>query len=165
MEPLALTFDLGTQSLRAVLVDPTGSIVSYVQKKFERTYVSPKPGQAEQDADFFWHAIVSASRELKERSGSDWERIVCVSLTTVRDSIVLIDKEGVPVRPLILWLDKRETEMPPLSFKDRAIFAAVGMTKARSSPVRAANTGPKISGMISPALRRTTISPIRTPLR
>ena len=51
MEPLALTFDLGTQSLRAVLVDPTGSIVSYVQKKFERTYVSPKPGQAEQDVD------------------------------------------------------------------------------------------------------------------
>lgn len=130
MEPLALTFDLGTQSLRAVLVDPTGSIVSYVQKKFERTYVSPKPGQAEQDADFFWYAIVSASRELKEKSGADWERVVCVSLTTVRDSIVLIDKDGVPVRPLILWLDKRETEMPPLSFKDRAIFAAVGMTKA-----------------------------------
>lgn len=130
MEPLALTFDLGTQSLRAVLVDPQGSIISYVQKKFERAYVSPLPGQAEQDAVLYWQRIVSASRELKEKSGEAWDRVVTVSLTTVRDSILLIDKEGEPIRPVILWLDKRETDLPPLPWKNRAMFGLVGMTKA-----------------------------------
>src|ERR687884_175972 len=41
----------------------------------------------------------------------------------------------------------------------------VGMTNARSSPVRASTTGPSTSGITSPALRMTTRSPISTPLR
>jgi len=40
-----------------------------------------------------------------------------------------------------------------------------GIVHSRSLPVRAATTGPTISGMTSPALRSTTVSPIRTPLR
>ena len=41
----------------------------------------------------------------------------------------------------------------------------VGMTNARSVPSRRSTTGPRISGMTSPALRSTTVSPISTPLR
>ena len=41
----------------------------------------------------------------------------------------------------------------------------VGMTNSRSLPSRRSTTGPRISGMTSPALRSTTVSPIRTPLR
>ena len=41
----------------------------------------------------------------------------------------------------------------------------VGMTNARSVPSRRSTTGPTTSGMTSPALRSTTVSPIRTPLR
>ena len=39
------------------------------------------------------------------------------------------------------------------------------MTNSRSSPVRAAATGPSTSGITSPALRMTTVSPMSTPLR
>ena len=42
---------------------------------------------------------------------------------------------------------------------------SVGMTNSRSLPSRSATTGPTISGMTSPALRSTTMSPMRTPLR
>ena len=41
----------------------------------------------------------------------------------------------------------------------------VGMTKARSLPSRLSTTGPRISGITSPALRITTVSPMSTPLR
>src|SRR6266511_4151803 len=41
----------------------------------------------------------------------------------------------------------------------------VGIWKARSVPSRMSTTGLTISGMTSPALRTTTVSPIRTPLR
>ena len=39
------------------------------------------------------------------------------------------------------------------------------MTNARSVPVRFSRTGPRTSGITSPALRITTVSPIRTPFR
>ena len=41
----------------------------------------------------------------------------------------------------------------------------VGNSKARSPPVRTSTTGPTTSGITSPALRSTTMSPISTPLR
>ncbi len=41
----------------------------------------------------------------------------------------------------------------------------VGMTNSRSLPSRRAATGPTISGITSPALRSTTVSPMSTPLR
>ena len=41
----------------------------------------------------------------------------------------------------------------------------VGITNARSLPSRRSTTGPTISGITSPALRSTTVSPISTPLR
>ena len=41
----------------------------------------------------------------------------------------------------------------------------VGITNARSLPSRRSTTGPRTSGMTSPALRSTTVSPISTPLR
>ena len=40
----------------------------------------------------------------------------------------------------------------------------LGITKAFSLPSRRSTTGPKISGMTSPAFRITTVSPISTPL-
>ena len=41
---------------------------------------------------------------------------------------------------------------------------SAGMTNARSVPSRSSTTGPSTSGMTSPALRSTTVSPMSTPL-
>src|SRR5665648_473545 len=41
----------------------------------------------------------------------------------------------------------------------------VGISNSRSLPSRRATTGPTISGITSPALRSTTVSPMSTPLR
>ena len=41
----------------------------------------------------------------------------------------------------------------------------VGNSNARSDPSRRSSTGPTTSGITSPALRSTTMSPISTPLR
>ena len=41
----------------------------------------------------------------------------------------------------------------------------VGITNSRSEPSRRSTTGPRISGITSPALRSTTVSPMSTPLR
>ena len=45
-KPLVLTFDIGTQSTRAMLVDSQGNIVIEKQKKYEKPYYSKEPQYA-----------------------------------------------------------------------------------------------------------------------
>ena len=111
MKPLVLTFDIGTQSLRAVLVDDRGNLVCKKQIAFEKPYFSINPGWAEQKGEFYWENICKASLALKEEAGELWNNIQAVSITTIRDTDICLDKDGNPVRPAILWLDKRETEI------------------------------------------------------
>lgn len=128
MEPLVLTFDIGTQSLRAVLVNDKGQIVAKVQKKFDVPYFSLNPGWAEQRGEVYWENICNVSQELKSQSSNLWHQIQAVSITTIRDTDICVDKEGTPVRPAILWLDKREVELNyPLPASKQVMFKTVGM--------------------------------------
>ena len=126
-DPLILTFDIGTQSARALLVEPNGNILAKAQKAFVQPYYSHRPGWAEQKADFYWDAICEISLALKQKAPDDWGRIIAVTCTTIRDTVVCVDRENNPLRDVILWLDKRETEglgaLPPAS---SLIFKMVG---------------------------------------
>ena len=115
----ALAIDVGTQSVRAILFDPHGSLVATGRVAIE-PYVSPQPGWAEQDPEVWWTAIGEACRKLwtaasalggagdAARVGSD--RVIGVALTTQRVTLVVSDEDGVPLRPAIVWLDQRRTE-------------------------------------------------------
>ncbi|MGN0659399.1 MAG: FGGY-family carbohydrate kinase [Emergencia sp.] len=133
MKPLVLTFDIGTQSLRAVLVDDEGNLLCKKQTAFEKPYFSLNPGWAEQRGEFYWENICRVSRELKEEAGPLWQQIRAVSITTIRDTDICIGMDGKPVRPAILWLDKRETETDePFPAMNQMLFAAAGMTGTAS---------------------------------
>lgn len=127
--PLVLTFDIGTQSARALLVNQNGDIVLKAQKKFNPPYFSKNPNWAEQKADFYWDSICETSLALKERAGDFWNDIIAVTSTTIRDSAICVDKNGEPLRDMILWLDKRESHLPMPKSRDAA-FRAVGMRES-----------------------------------
>ena len=130
MRPIVLTVDIGTQSLRAVLVDTEGNLLNMVQDRFEKPYFSPQPNWAEQRADFYWERLCKACRKLRDESGELWQRLKGVSVTTIRDSIICLDKKGIPLRSMILWLDKRKTEhKKKLPLLDRLIYLVAGMKK------------------------------------
>ena len=128
-ERIVLTFDVGTQSSRALLINNRGKILGKGQQKHEPPYVSREPDWAEQDAEFYYVHICQSARELKKAVEEGvWERIEAVSITTIRDTVVCVDKEGVPLRPAIVWLDKRKADGGPrLSQVTRMMFKAVGM--------------------------------------
>lgn len=129
MKPIVLTFDIGTQSLRAAIVDADGNILYKEQIKFEQPYFSNQPGWAEQEGAFYWENICQASKNLKEKASEAWDKILAVSITTIRDSVLCLDKDGEPIRPVILWLDKREApDDSPFPAKASTLFAAAGMT-------------------------------------
>ena len=132
-QKVILTFDVGTQSSRALLIDSSGAILGKKQVKYDPPYVSPEPGYAEQDPDMYYRAMAQTAQELKAELPEAWEKIVAVTITTIRASYVLVDADGKPVRPAIIWLDKRQAEGEPV-FKgaSKMLIKAAGLDKMLS---------------------------------
>ena len=126
--PLVLTMDFGTQSVRTALIDKNGNIKLIIKKPYKPPYFSKEKGYAEQDPDFYWNLLKECLKELAEKSKDSLSDIIGSTVTTFRDSSVQLDKDLKPVRPCILWLDQRMAEakekMPTLH---RLAFKLVGM--------------------------------------
>lgn len=129
----ALAIDVGTQSVRAILFDPSGNLVAMGRVPIE-PYVSPQPGWAEQDPEVWWTAIGEACRKLWITAGAleggaiGPDRVAGVALTTQRVTLVVADEDGTPLRPAIVWLDQRRTEgLKPLGGFWGAAFRVTGV--------------------------------------
>ncbi len=106
--PLVLTFDIGTQSARAMLVNKKGEIEDVFQKVYEEPYFSLRPGWAEQKPDFYYKMLCLTSKGLCEKNADRLKRVIAVTITVIRDTVVCLGEDNEPVRDIILWLDKRE---------------------------------------------------------
>lgn len=104
-----LAIDNGTQSVRALLFDLKGNLVDKSRVVLE-PYFSKKPGWAEQHADYFWENLSKACQQLWANTSVPKESIAGVALTTQRNCVICLDKDGKPLRPFIHWLDQRSTE-------------------------------------------------------
>jgi len=128
-EPLILTFDVGTQSMRASLVSPAGDIAATEQLVYESPYYSLQPNWAEQRPDFYFEALCAVARRLKAAQEENFDRVQAVALTAFRNTCVCVDKEARPLRDAILWLDQRQAENPrPIPLWRKVVFALAGMT-------------------------------------
>lgn len=109
MNERLLAIDVGTQSVRALVFDPLGNIQAKHQIAIE-PYFSPQPGWAEQDADLYWNEIGSACQALWAQGDVKPEQISGLSLTTQRATMVCIGEDDKPLRPAVVWMDKRQAE-------------------------------------------------------
>jgi sugar (pentulose or hexulose) kinase len=122
-----LAIDVGTQSVRALLYDPAGTLVTRTKIPIE-PYVSPHPGWAENDPELYWTAVGEACRALMADPAARRDAIAGLALTTQRATVVVVDREGRPLRPAIVWLDQRRTEgLPPLGGTSGLAFRALGV--------------------------------------
>ena len=129
-ESLVLVFDVGTQSVRGLLIDKNGNTVQSTRDVYEQPYYSLQPNWAEQKPDFYFEHMCVVSQRLKDRSPADFGRIGCVALTCFRDSTVCMGADGRPLRDCILWMDQRQAEHPkPLPAAKRALISLVGMSE------------------------------------
>ena len=129
-EALMLVFDVGTQSVRALLIDKNGNIAAKEQYIYETPYYSRQPNWAEQDPDYYFDRICAVSRRLKENAPAAFGRVEGVTLTVFRDTTVCMGSDGRPLRDCILWMDQRRAAHPkPLPVSRRALFALAGMSE------------------------------------
>ena len=126
--PLVLTIDFGTQSVRVALVNKNGDIVAIVRAKYEPAYFSTKPGFAEQNPDFYFENLCTCTKKLVKYNQDKMKDVFGITMAFFRDSVVPVDKDGKPLRPAILWLDERRAEdKKKLPALNRAIFKLIGM--------------------------------------
>jgi sugar (pentulose or hexulose) kinase len=103
-----LAIDHGTQSVRALLFDVEGRLVA--RASVPVAYDAPDPAWTEQDPEYFWRAVGDACRALWAASPVPASAVRGVALTTQRGTVVNLDAERRPLRPAIVWPDRRRTE-------------------------------------------------------
>jgi len=103
---LVLGVDVGSQSIKVVLLDEGGDVVG--AGSAELTMVHEHDGWADQDPHTYCTALRDAVRVATV--DVDTERVVAMGLGSQVDGVVVCDADGQPLRPAIIWLDKRATE-------------------------------------------------------
>jgi len=109
-EKLILVIDVGTQSIRASFIDLDGDIREIVKTQIE-AYYSSQPGYAEQDPEYFWKKLCETTKALFASSKHDVKKVIGMSITTQRGTVVNLDKDRKPLRPAIIWLDQRKAKV------------------------------------------------------
>lgn len=95
--------DLGTSSVKVVLMAPDGKIVGSASSPL--TVSSPHPLWNEQDPASWWTATNAAMAELKSKH--DMSKVKAIGLSGQMHGATLLDKDNRILRPCILWCDGR----------------------------------------------------------
>lgn len=135
--PLVLTFDVGTQSTRAMLIDAHGEIVAVARSTYEQPYFSRHPGWAEQKPDFYFERLCEASKKLCDENRDKLADVIAVTATVIRDTVLCLDENNKPLRDIILWLDKREAQNDePFGVIKKLIFKVADMEETAKNQAR-----------------------------
>lgn len=110
-------YDLGSSSIKAALVSlETGKRVAVAQQPTSEMNISaPHPGWAEQDPEEWWTHLCAATRELLTLV-EDANDIKAIGISYQMHGLVLLDKEGLVLRPSIIWCDSRAVQIGDNAF-------------------------------------------------
>ncbi len=100
-----LGVDAGTGGVRTILFDLKGNPIS--QEVSDYPTVFPQPGWAEQEATWWFDALVKSVRGLLGKSRIPPQEIAGLGIAHQRETTVPVDKDGKPLRTAILWMDIR----------------------------------------------------------
>ena len=125
--PVVIGLDAGTSVIKAVAFasDGTNLAAAAVPNRWQAV----AGGGAEQDMAATWAATAATLRQLAERLPGLERRAVALAVTGQGDGTWLVDRDGDPVGPALLWLDARAARIAAAlraRSKDPERFAATG---------------------------------------
>jgi xylulokinase len=121
-----LGIDIGTSSVKVVLVDDAGDVVAQAGAPLDVS--RPRPAWSEQNPEDWWCATNRAvlALDLKLRS-----QTTAIGLSGQMHGAVLLDKSDLPLRPAILWNDSRSVaacaELEAAAPRSREITGNIAM--------------------------------------
>lgn len=103
-----LGLDLGTGSIKGILVDKTGKLVA--EATAEYPLYTPEPGYSEQDPAHWLNGADKVISELVKTQPDIKDKLEGISMSGQMHSLVLLDDVDNVVRNAILWNDVRTTK-------------------------------------------------------
>ncbi len=100
--------DIGTQSLKVVLVDDDLDVLSEASEPYSPEY--PKPGWAQQDPALWERAIGSTIARALEAVGVKPDAVDGVGVAGQLDGCVPTGDDGAAIGPCLIWSDKRAAD-------------------------------------------------------
>ena len=92
--PLLLALDAGTGSCRAVVFDESGGQIAMAQREWTHHGLDGVPGSQVFDTHANWRLITECVREVLHSDAIEASAIQAVSTTSMREGMVLYDKDG-----------------------------------------------------------------------
>ncbi len=105
MKKIYIGIDVGTTSLKALALTEDGECVASVKCSYE---LRAKGSEAEQNAEDWYDAAVTAIREIAEKVKYIGE-IRAISVSAQGGASVLLDENGDTLTPAYSWMDNRAT--------------------------------------------------------
>lgn len=103
-----LGLDLGTSSLKGLLVNEKGEIVYSASEDYPLLH--PKPGYSEQDPHEWYRAAKVVLEKIVSKVPDVQQELEAISFSGQMHSLVLLDEKDQVVRNAILWNDVRTTK-------------------------------------------------------
>ena len=104
-----LAMDQGTTSSRAIIFDPSYSVVALAQEEFQQHF--PNSGWVEHRPADIWRTTLNTAKAAITKAGISPKQIAAIGITNQRETTLIWDrKTGEPVYNAIVWQDRRTAE-------------------------------------------------------
>jgi len=100
-----LGIDIGTSSVKAVLVDERQRILSEASAPLD--VLRPHPLWSEQQPEAWWSATLAVVGAIREAVPDSWRQLQAIGLSGQQHGATLLSADGGVLRPCILWNDGR----------------------------------------------------------
>ena len=120
--------DVGSQSTKVLLLSLDGQIVGEAAADYSIDY--PQPVWAEQPVERWTTALERSLRQLLAESGVGAGRIRALGLASQVEGVVPVDAAGQPLRPAIIWMDRRaepQCQRVRQAVGDETVFDLTGL--------------------------------------
>ena len=132
-EKYYLGIDIGTSSVKALLVDTKGRAASGAQEEYEIR--RPKAMYAEQDMDEIWAAVRKTIRAVMAKRPELAGSVGGVSYSGQMHGLVMTDRDGNLIRDAIIWCDQRSAS------QIQSIYESIGRERIRAVARNELSTG------------------------
>jgi xylulokinase len=100
-----ITLDVGTTSVKACLFDEDLRMLAFSSGEYE--LLTPGKNIVELNPEIYWKRAIAGIKQVVGESGVTPEDIRIITLTTQGETLILVDRNGMPLHNSVVWLDAR----------------------------------------------------------
>ncbi|MFD2612442.1 xylulokinase [Paenibacillus gansuensis] len=105
MSSLLVGIDIGTSSVKSLIMNSSGQIMGLAQQEYDIQI--PKAGYAEQDPAVWWRLTCDTLKQAMRQAGAKDADISGIGFSGQMHGLVAVDESGQVLRPAIIWCDQR----------------------------------------------------------